>query len=84
MGQKVDMHALTVIDGWNHEARPDPTTIRSEPTGEPASLLSAPGGSYPLAAECARCGRPIRLGSRSLLADWEHAEPGPPSPRRPT
>lgn len=84
MGQIRDMDRLQVIDGWKHDTSPDPRTIRSTVTGEPASMLTTRPAEYPLAAECRRCGRPIRLESWSLLADWEHDDPRPPEPRRPT
>jgi hypothetical protein len=71
---------LTVIDGGlspQHEIRPEPASVISERTGGYASLLDS--AKYPLTAECAGCGQPIRCAT-SMLADWQH-EPVVPAPR---
>lgn len=62
---------LTLIQGGGDHAaeiRPDPATVRSERTGQPASVLD--GAAYPLTATCAACAAPIRLAH--LFADWQH------------
>lgn len=63
--------SLATIDGGAHaDTRPDPATVTSERTGQPASILDAI--AYPLTGACCHCRRPVRL-ERFYAREWTHA-----------
>jgi hypothetical protein len=58
----------------DHEIVPEPGTVRSVRSGEPADLNNPL--HYPIEAICIACGQPIRT-ERWLLAEWRHIAPEP-------
>jgi hypothetical protein len=61
--------SFVVPDGTGHTATPKGGTYVRERDGEPAILTIA--DDYPVTAECARCGRRIRLG-HLVQWEWQH------------
>jgi hypothetical protein len=57
------------VAGTAHEIVPDKGTFRRVKDGEPLDRVAP--WDYPVAAECAPCGRPVRK-EESLFGRWEH------------
>jgi hypothetical protein len=55
-----------------HDITPEPGTVRSVRSGEPADLKNPL--DYPVEATCIVCGQPIRT-ERWLLSEWRHIAP---------
>jgi hypothetical protein len=65
---------LLSISLGDHEIVPEPGTVRSVRSGEPADLKNPL--HYPIEAICIACGQPVRT-ERWLLAGWRHIAPEP-------